>query len=134
MHGVKYIVLQTLILAAGGGVVRYPCNETYCLFNVSADPCEHHELSAQHPEIVAAMVKRIADYQATAVPPVKGQGCKPVINKKGAWRPCDAPDVLEFGYDVERTQAFHDARSEESGFQLSGTSASGQRYASGESP
>ena len=85
---------------------------------MSADPCEHNELSAQHPEIVTAMVKRIADYQATAVAPVKGQGCKPVINKRGAWRPCDAPDVLEFGYDVERTQAFHDARSEESGFQL----------------
>ena len=22
-----------------------PCNETFCLFNVSSDPCEHHDLS-----------------------------------------------------------------------------------------
>lgn len=107
----------------------YPCNETFCLFNVSADPCEHHEISARHPDIVDAMVKRLKDYQATAVPPVQGAGCKPVINKRGAWRPCDSPEVLAGDYDVARTRAFHDARAGESGYQLSGTGPTGQRFA-----
>ena len=40
---------------------------------LAPQPCEHNELSTQHPEIVATMVKRLAEYSATAVPPVKGE-------------------------------------------------------------
>ena len=47
----------------------YPCNETFCLFNVSADPCEYHNLADAHPSIVTSMVNRLKDYQATAVSP-----------------------------------------------------------------
>jgi hypothetical protein len=42
--------------------------------------------------------------------------------------------VLESGYDVGRTEAYHAAHAAESGYQLSGTTASGQRYANGDSP
>ena len=82
------------------------------------------------PEVVKAMVSRLADYQATAVAPVKGEGCTPVINKRGAWRPCDAPDVLAHGYDTKRTESWHAARQSESGYQLSGTDRNGRRFAS----
>ena len=42
---------------------------------------------------VARLQKRLADYQATAVPQIRGKdcGCAPVITK-GAWRPCDSPN------------------------------------------
>lgn len=69
------------------------CTKTFCLFNVTADPCEYHNRAADHPDVVARLQKRLAEYQATAVPPVSGKdcGCEPVITK-GAWRPCDSPD------------------------------------------
>ena len=37
------------------------------LFNITADPNEHDDLSNQKPEIVKMMLKKLADYQATAV-------------------------------------------------------------------
>ena len=32
-----------------------PCNETFCLFNVSADPCEHKNLAEEMPEVVESI-------------------------------------------------------------------------------
>lgn len=43
--------------------------------------------------VVEKMVTRLKDYQATAVPPVRPEGCNPVIDERDAWRPCDSPEV-----------------------------------------
>lgn len=43
--------------------------------------------------VVQKMVARLKDYQATAVHPVRPEGCNPVIDERDAWRPCDSPEV-----------------------------------------
>ena len=40
--------------------------------------------------MVAKLTARLAQLQATAVPPVGPEGCLPVV-VDGAWRPCDVP-------------------------------------------
>jgi hypothetical protein len=77
--------------------------------------------------VVEKMTTRLKAYQATAVPPVKPEGCQPVIDKQDAWRPCDSPEVLEDGYNVERTDQFHRARSTQSPYALAGTDSEGTR-------
>eukprot|EP00052_Salpingoeca_macrocollata_P014471 m.113785 g.113785 ORF g.113785 m.113785 type:complete len:504 (-) comp19329_c0_seq3:256-1767(-) len=67
------------------------CQSAFCLFNVTADPCEYHNVADQFPHVVAQLTQRLSEYQATAVPPVAPEGCTPIIDKQGAWRPCDAP-------------------------------------------
>eukprot|EP00439_Symbiodinium_sp_Y106_P020572 s380_g2.t1 len=64
------------------------CEYDFCLFNVTADPCEYHNLAKQHPDIVQRLTSRLAEYQRTALPQLseKDCGCEPVI-VKGAWRP-----------------------------------------------
>lgn len=73
----------------------FQCQADFCLFNVTADPCEYNDLATQHPDVVKALVARLREYQATAVPIVKGEGCDPVV-VEGAWRPCDAPHPDRF--------------------------------------
>ena len=65
-----------------------PCSSDYCLFNITADPCEYYNIAAQHPDILATLVKELQPYRDAAVPTVVPTGCSPVI-KDGAWRPCD---------------------------------------------
>ncbi|KAJ9457877.1 Arylsulfatase [Diplonema papillatum] len=67
------------------------CSNTWCLFNVTADPCEYLDLAGQYPDVLASLVSELEVYQKTAVPLVSGQGCKPIIDAQGAWRPCDSP-------------------------------------------
>ena len=38
------------------------------LFNITADPTEHHDLSESYPEIVKQLLDRLAYYNSTAVP------------------------------------------------------------------
>ena len=72
------------------------CKNTYCLFNMTADPCEHTDLAAQYPAVLAQLVAALAPYQDTAVPPIEPLGCLPVkVPLPGdsgalAWQPCDA--------------------------------------------
>ena len=40
-----------------------------CLFNISSDPCEYHNLAASHPQDVDRLHVRLSQYQATAVLP-----------------------------------------------------------------
>ena len=40
------------------------------LFDLSVDELEQHDVSAQHPEVVAEMRAKLAAYQAEAVPPL----------------------------------------------------------------
>ena len=45
-----------------------PCTaESPCLFNISADPCEHANLAAEQPALVEQLSKRLAEYRSTAV-------------------------------------------------------------------
>jgi len=78
------------------------CSERFCLFNVTADPCEYHNVADQHQDVVATLRKRLEAFQATAVPPVKPEGCLPIqINVTGvgpAWQPCDAPGAHPIAY------------------------------------
>ena len=66
------------------------CVGAPCLFDVASDPCEYRDLATARPEMVAKLTARLAQLQATAVPPAAPHGCLPVI-VGGAWRPCDAP-------------------------------------------
>ena len=70
-------------------LVANQCQEGFCLFNISADPCEQHDLASSLPAEVARLKAFLAQFQATAVPPVEDEGCAPVIDRAGCWRPCD---------------------------------------------
>lgn len=71
------------------------CSSEYCLFNITADPCEYHNLADEFPGIVRNLVQYIRRFQNTAVPVVENEGCEPVrLQLPGggsAWQPCDAP-------------------------------------------
>ena len=59
------------------------------LFNITADPTEHHDLSESHPEIVKQLLDRLAYYNSTAVP-CRYPAPHPQSNPKlhgGAWVP-----------------------------------------------
>mmetsp|Transcript_50791 Transcript_50791/g.99557 ORF Transcript_50791/g.99557 Transcript_50791/m.99557 type:complete len:546 (-) Transcript_50791:14-1651(-) len=65
-----------------------------CLFNLTADPCEYYDLSAQFPHEVARLKNRLAAYQKTAVPkdfhklPLCKQPSSPVDQPvNGTWMP-----------------------------------------------
>ena len=74
--------------------VTAQCIDAPCLFHVADDPCEYHDRAKAHPQIVARLEARLAELQATAVPPVKPDGCD-ALTVDGALRPCDAPDPGE---------------------------------------
>ena len=91
------------------------CNSTteFCLFDVGgADPCEHHDVAAEHPDVVQRLVKRLTQYQATVQEHICGRatavglgggdagqklcGCWPeMVSDEGlseggwSWAPCD---------------------------------------------
>ena len=44
-----------------------------CLYELRSDPSEYHELSAQHPDIVAALLQRIVQVRESAFLPVRCQ-------------------------------------------------------------
>lgn len=40
-----------------------------CLFNVTADPCEYHNLADKHPDILKSLLTRLDQYEAGMVAP-----------------------------------------------------------------
>ena len=40
-----------------------------CLYNITADPCEYHNLADQMPEAVTKLMELFTDYSRTAIPP-----------------------------------------------------------------
>ncbi len=73
------------------------CMKSYCLFNVTRDPCEYFDVAAEHPDVVAALTARLADFQATAVPPEAGSGCamkKVSCGDAFCFFPCDLPSEV----------------------------------------
>jgi len=74
------------------GDVSQQCTNGFCLFNLTADPCEYKDVSSSFPDVLGRLIRRLADYQSTAVPVLNPSqcGCAPLMS--GAVRPCDAPD------------------------------------------
>lgn len=52
---------------------QQPCNLVrppyFCLYHVTSDPCELNNLAAAEPLVVQRLLERLAEYNATAVPP-----------------------------------------------------------------
>lgn len=60
-----------------------------CLFNVTMDPCEYHNLADSHREILEHMMARVQEHKATAVP-IRNKPDDPrgyPIHFGGIWRP-----------------------------------------------
>lgn len=74
------------------------CHTHWCLFNITADPCEYKDLSNELPEVVSSLVRQLEVFQTTAVTTGAADGCSPVAVKLSSgdivWAPCDAPEVL----------------------------------------
>ena len=61
----------------------------YCLFNVTADPCEYRNLAHQYPDVVTELLSLIQGYNRTAVP-IRNKGVDWKANPKyfgGIWSP-----------------------------------------------
>lgn len=59
-----------------------------CLYNVLTDPTEHLDVSASNPDVVERLTARLAEVQATAFSPDRGQadqaaGCKAALSYGG---------------------------------------------------
>ena len=71
----------------------------WCLFNVTADPCEQNDLAAQFPDLVAQLVDQLGPFMDTAVPQLQAQGPQPLVLPldDGAlvWAPSDGPCVSD---------------------------------------
>ena len=57
------------------------------LFNITADPTEHHDLSETHPHIVKQLLDRLAYYNSTAVPCAHSKWDPKGYPRNGAWLP-----------------------------------------------
>lgn len=99
------------------------CKDDWCLFNISADACEYHNLANDLPHEVQRLVARLNAFQVTAVRDIEPEGCEPVAlpnsvwnpNFEGnSWQPCDGP-MTPHGHTVpqpiwDREQLFSESR------------------------
>ncbi|XP_064490165.1 arylsulfatase B-like [Ornithodoros turicata] len=60
-----------------------------CLFNIEADPCENDNIADQHPDIVDFMLKRLAVYRESMVPPLNKAPIKKALPRLHGyvWKP-----------------------------------------------
>ena len=63
-----------------------------CLFDIFADPTEHHDLAAEQPELAAALLERLVALDATLFDPPRGKAdhagaCRQVERNSGYWGP-----------------------------------------------
>ena len=61
-----------------------------CLFDIEKDPCEYTDVSKDYPEILAALLDRLAAYQESMVTPRNNFTDDPLSNPKlhgGSWEP-----------------------------------------------
>lgn len=43
------------------------CDDSWCLFDLEEDPCEHRNVAAAHPTIVATLLARLLELSKTTV-------------------------------------------------------------------
>lgn len=72
---------QKYLLSCGIDIPKDgPANQTeckwphWCLFNVTADPCEYNNIADSNVQLVANLKLELAKFQATAVPPIEPDG------------------------------------------------------------
>lgn len=75
------------------------CITDWCLFNLRDDPCEYHDVAKLHPQKVQELVKKLEEFQATAVLEEGVYDCMPAFvnlpeedGGETVWRPCDLLD------------------------------------------
>lgn len=63
-----------------------------CLFNITADPCEHADVYHSQPTIAAVLEQQLRDAMSTAHAPVVGvpvpKSCQPNPSNNFTWYPC----------------------------------------------
>ena len=80
-------------------------NRTPCLYNITADPCEYHNLAAERPEALQAMLARVEEYRQSMVPPRDKPGdvwALPILNG-GLWGPWVWGPWVNLDYDLDRS-------------------------------
>jgi arylsulfatase A-like enzyme len=76
------------------------CQEDFCLFNLREDPCEYRNVAKANPAVLQSMLKKLEEFQATAVLEEGVYDCVPVLvnleevdgASESVWRPCDLLD------------------------------------------
>lgn len=67
--------------------IAHQCHDSFCLFNLTADPCEKKDLAAEFPDKVVALKKVLENFRKTAVLGPSRGTCEPieqVIHSTGA--------------------------------------------------
>jgi len=84
---------------ANGNKTAAQCSSEWCLFNVTADPCEQNDLAGEYPEVVAQLVAQLGPFMDTAVPELVPEGPQPLVLPldSGAlvWAPTDGPCISD---------------------------------------
>ena len=67
-------------------------SKTACLFDLVADPTEHHDVYDSEPEVVARLTAELRAAQATAFKPARGRddgtACQAALHRWGGkWGP-----------------------------------------------
>jgi arylsulfatase I/J len=75
-----------------GAGVPCTCGVSGCLYNISADPHEIHNIAASHPDVLKKMNERLSELRQTVYAPDRGnldvEACTVVHNKyHGFWGP-----------------------------------------------
>lgn len=69
--------------------MRESADKNVWLFNITADPNEHNDLSAEKPDVVIILLELLTQFNNTAVPPrfpPPDPRCNPALHG-GAWGP-----------------------------------------------
>jgi hypothetical protein len=69
----------------------YDCGSSGCLFDLIADPTEHVDVAAAHPQVAQAMLERLLELNSTAYDPDRGSddgaACKAAVARGMVWGP-----------------------------------------------
>ena len=79
----------------------------FCLFNITADPCEYHDLSEKNPDVLATMKQRLQFYEDGMAPSRRKPEIDPKCNPKlhgGVWKPWVTLTSDANGLDISSTR------------------------------
>ena len=75
----------------------------FCLFNITADPCEYHDLSEKLPQILEMMKTRLQSYKDSMVPALRNATKDTRSNPKlhgGVWKPWVELEKTSSSYSI----------------------------------